>query len=483
ESAFRSKVDIVRNFELVILRKIGNALSAIAVIYNSLTLLMALVSFSVYAAIGGPGGTRGDINSQTIFVSITLFGLLNRPIGIFAQVISETVSLVIATRRIQKYLLEEELLDDQIQRFDYLPTEKSQPVIEIHDGVFAWDNEASNAKTEDQAESRVKTNENDEAGLLPPVAINLEERSSHATLKNINISVQEGHLTAIVGRVGQGKTSLFDAIIGNMYKIQGTVKMYGRVAYVPQQPWIINLSLRDNILFESPFDEEKYNKIVHAAGLLPDIDMLPAGDQTEIGERGINLSGGQKQRISLVRAAYMDADIYLLDDPLSAVDAHVDQHLWHNLIGPDGLLKDKTRLLITHGIQHLNEADKIVVMNGGSISEIGQYHELMDAKNPIYELSEDCYVKEARKEHGDKMGEKGSAQDSSRSIVSGPVLHNLQEQTEKADEKLDDNADLITEETMKVGGIHWHIFRTYAKATPYPIWRHPMLSNRGQYLA
>jgi ABC-type transport system involved in cytochrome bd biosynthesis fused ATPase/permease subunit len=201
-------------------------------------------------------------------------------------------------------------LDDQIQRFDHLPTEKSQPVIEIRDGVFAWDNEASNARTEEQAKSRVKTDEDDEAGLPPPVAANLEERSSQATLKNINISVQEGHLTAIVGRVGQGKTSLFDAIIGNMYKFQGTVKMYGRVAYVPQQPWIINSSMRDNILFGSPFDEEKYYKIVHAAGLLPDIDMLPAGDQTEIGERGINLSGGGKAK-SLAGAGCLHGCRYL----------------------------------------------------------------------------------------------------------------------------------------------------------------------------
>lgn len=426
---------------------------------------MAIASFSVYAAIGGPGGTRGDINSQTIFVSITLFGLLNRPIGMFAHVITETVSLVIATRRIQNYLLEEELLDDQIQRFDHLPTEKSQPVIEIRDGVFAWDNEASNAKTDGQVRSRVKTDETNEAGLPASVTTKLEKRNQQATLMNINISVQEGHLTAIVGRVGQGKTSLFDAILGNMYKLQGTVKMYGRVAYVPQQPWIINSSIRDNILFASPFNEEKYNKIVHAAGLLPDFDMLPAGDQTEIGERGINLSGGQKQRISLARAAYMDADIYLLDDPLSAVDAHVDQHLWYNLIGPNGLLKAKTRLLITQGIHHLNEADQIVVMNGGSISETGLYQELMDAKNAFYKLNEDCYVKEARKEQGDTMGEEDPAQDSNVDIVSGPVFHNTQEQVKEGDEKLNDNADLITEETMKVGGIHWHIYRIYAKAT------------------
>jgi len=223
--------------------------------------------------------------------------------------------------------------------------------------------------------------------------------------------------------------------------------------------------MRDNILFESPFDEEKYYKIIHAAGLLPNIDMLPAGDQTEIEERGINLPGGQKQRISLARAAYMNADIYLLDDPLRAVDAHVDQFLWHNLIGPDGLLKDKTQLLTIHGIHRSNEADQIVVMNGGSISEMGQFHELMDARKAIYELSKDYCVKEACKEQGDMMGEEDPVQYSNGSTVSGLVFHSIQEQTEKADEELDDNADLITKESVNVGGIRRHIYRIYAKAT------------------
>ncbi|KAG0272793.1 hypothetical protein BGZ97_010884, partial [Linnemannia gamsii] len=172
-----------------------------------------------------------------------------------------------------------------------------------------------------------------------------EEVDYSSTLTNINLSVAKGSLTAIVGRVGQGKTSLLSALIGEMYKRQGTIRIRGRVAYAAQQAWILNATLKDNITFGLDFDQEKYDRIVTASGLLPDIEMLPAGDLTEIGERGINLSGGQKQRVSLARAAYQDADVYLLDDPLSAVDAHVDQHLWENLIGPDGLLKDKTRLL------------------------------------------------------------------------------------------------------------------------------------------
>ncbi|KAG0282352.1 hypothetical protein BGZ98_006805, partial [Dissophora globulifera] len=126
----------------------------------------------------------------------------------------------------------------------------------------------------------------------------------------------------------------------------------------------------------------------------PDVKMLPAGDLTEIGERGINLSGGQKQRVSLARAAYQNAQIYLMDDPLSAVDAHVDQHLWDNLIGPEGLFGDKTRVLITHGIHHLSAADQILVMKDGQVSEKGRYQEILADKKGFFQLINDYSVQE-----------------------------------------------------------------------------------------
>ncbi|KAF9361945.1 Canalicular multispecific organic anion transporter 2 [Mortierella sp. AD094] len=477
ESSFLSKVAVYRKRELAILRKMGVAFSFMTIAFSSLSLLMALVSFSIYATVGGPGGTRGEIDSQTIFVSITLFGLLNRPIGMLSHITGETIGLIVATRRIEKYLLEEELSDDQIQRFDDLPSDASQPVIDIQEGIFAWDKEGPEVETEKQIKAREKkeakkrkqeAKEAKAAGLPIPVAAEPVERRYEATLKNINITVQKGHLTAIVGRVGQGKTSLFDAIIGNMYKRQGNVKVYGRVAYAPQQAWIINSTLRDNILFGAQLDQEKYDMIIHATGLTPDIDMLPAGDQTEIGERGINLSGGQKQRVSLARAAYLDADIYLLDDPLSAVDAHVDQHLWQNLIGPKGLLKDKTRLLVTHGIHHLSEADQIVVLKDGLISETGQYQELLDAKNAFYQLIEDYSVKESTpKEQDDSLSEEGTVQDTHIESVSSTTSRGEEKHVEKVDEKLDDNADLIEEEKMKIGSIQWVVYKIYAKAASY----------------
>ncbi|KAI1314400.1 hypothetical protein EDD11_002226 [Mortierella claussenii] len=476
ESSFRAKVAVYRNREIAILRKMGVAFSFMTIMFSSLTLLMALVSFSIYAAVGGPGGTRGEINSQTIFVSITLFGLLNRPIGMLSHITGETIGLVVATRRIQKYLLEEELSEDQIQKFHDLPQNDAQPVIEIKDGVFAWDREGPEVETEKHIKAREKKEakkqkqamkEAKEAGLPMPEVIEPVERNYDATLKNINLSVKMGHLTAIVGRVAQGKTSLLDAMIGNMYKRQGTVKVYGQFAYVPQQAWIINATLKDNILFGAVLDQEKYDQIVHAAGLTPDIDMLPAGDQTEIGERGINLSGGQKQRVSLARAAYADADIYLLDDPLSAVDAHVDQHLWQHLIGPKGLLKDKTRLLVTHGIHHLSEVDQIVVLRDGQISETGKFQELLDAKNAFYQLIEDYSAKDVRKEQDDTSEEETIGDSVNGGLPSHTGRTEKQEVPAKLDEKMDDNADLTEEEKMKVGSIQWHVYRIYAKAASF----------------
>lgn len=194
-----------------------------------------------------------------------------------------------------------------------------------------------------------------------------------ATLKNINIQVAKGNLTAVVGSVGSGKTSLISALLGEMEKLEGRVNVDGRVAYVSQQAWIQNATLQDNILFGRPLDKKLYDKVVNACALTQDLAMLPGGDQTEIGEKGINLSGGQKQRVSLARAVYSQADIYLLDDPLSSVDSHVGKHIFDNVFGENGLLEGKTRLLVTHAIVYLPKVDEIYVMIDGEITESGSY--------------------------------------------------------------------------------------------------------------
>lgn len=203
---------------------------------------------------------------------------------------------------------------------------------------------------------------------------------NEVTLKNINIEVPKNTLCAIVGTVGSGKSSVIEAFLGEMEKISGTVNTVGSIAYVPQQAWIQNATLRDNILFGRPYNRSRYNRVIDACALRADIEMLSAGDKTEIGEKGINLSGGQKQRISLARAVYSDADLYFLDDPLSAVDSHVGKHIFEQVIGPNGLLAQTTRILVTHGITFLPETNYIYVMKLGEISENGTYQDLLNRK-------------------------------------------------------------------------------------------------------
>jgi ATP-binding cassette subfamily C (CFTR/MRP) protein 1 len=186
-----------------------------------------------------------------------------------------------------------------------------------------------------------------------------------------------------------------------MHKISGTVNTDGTIAYVPQQAWIQNCTLEQNILFGRPMERARYEQIIEACALTSDLKILPGGDQTEIDEKGINLSGGQKQRISLARAIYSDADIYLLDDPLSAVDSHVGNHIFENVFGENGLLAGKTRFLVTHGICYLPHVDEIFVTSNGEITEQGSYKELVDINGIFSKLLEE-YGNDDDKENFEK---------------------------------------------------------------------------------
>ncbi|KJE88387.1 multidrug resistance-associated protein 9 [Capsaspora owczarzaki ATCC 30864] len=194
-------------------------------------------------------------------------------------------------------------------------------------------------------------------------------------IKDVSLTVEKGHLIGVCGAVGSGKSSLLSAVLGQMLLDNGDVSVSGSIAYASQQAWIFNSSLRANILFGQPFNQEAYDHAIDVCCLRADIAMLPDGDMTEIGERGINLSGGQKQRVSLARAVYSNKDIYLLDDPLSAVDAHVGKHIFNECIVRS--LHQKTVVLVTHQLQYLPNCDLVVVMDDGRIGEQGTFEQLM----------------------------------------------------------------------------------------------------------
>ncbi|KAG0299316.1 hypothetical protein BGZ97_003779 [Linnemannia gamsii] len=479
EEAFRKRIDLLRERELGAQRALSRVRAFLIMVFSSVNLLMILATFAVYSNFGGPDFTPAEMTPQIVFVGIALFSMMSRPLGIIPLAISHIIQLRTSNHRIASFLLLEEVDPTVVERharqsYHSKDTDGNEirsplPAIEIENGTFAWDKESISAPTAAVA-ATLSPADAERQPLLAGRPLSPSGSVSRPTLTNIQLSILEGKLTAIVGRIGQGKSSLLSAILGEMYKLEGTVRTYGNIAYVPQQAWIVNATVRENILLGKPFDQEKYDRIIYASGLRPDIDMLPAEDLTEIGERGINLSGGQKQRVSLARAAYQDADIYLLDDPLSAVDAHVDQHLWQNLIGPSGLLKDKTRILITHGIHHLNEVDQIVVMKDGTISEAGEYQQLMKAQDAFYQLIYDFSVKRQHNHSHSKdentIAQVGSAINQADDSKTEATKTNTNTLAGKATAKTG-LGGLVGKEKVEEGRVGWRVYLDYARAVSF----------------
>jgi ABC-type multidrug transport system fused ATPase/permease subunit len=462
EDSFKQRVTTYRDEELVNLKFFGKLQVFMSTMFQSLPMVTGLISFSVYATVGGPNFTPGEITPQRIFVAISLFGLLAKPIGLTAGMMNESASALVSTRRLEKFLLAEEISGSNTEVIRQMPEDPSVPVVEIKDGVFAW----VPVSHEVESKAEEKKNAAPEVMDTPIEDEATAKKDSGPTLTDINLELKQGELAAIVGRVGQGKSSLLNAIIGDMYKHQGSVRVYGKMAYVPQQAWILNATIRDNILFGNAFDQARYDLVLMACGLLPDIEMLPAGDMTEIGERGINLSGGQKQRVSLARAAYDDADLYLLDDPLSAVDAHVAQHLWQNLLGPNGFLKYKARILVTHAVQFLGDADRIVVLKDGRVSETGQYHELMDAGQSFYQLIKEYSVNHRCYQRKKHMEVDGNVEESSE-LETDNSTEDGDEVEPGADAVKSDKGELVAEEKIAEGSVSWSVYIKYVKSASY----------------
>uniref|UniRef100_A0AAX7T572 ATP-binding cassette, sub-family C (CFTR/MRP), member 12 n=1 Tax=Astatotilapia calliptera TaxID=8154 RepID=A0AAX7T572_ASTCA len=223
-----------------------------------------------------------------------------------------------------------------------------------------------------------------------------------------------GNLLGVCGNVGSGKTSLISSILEQMHLLRGSITADGTFAYVSQQAWIFHGTVQENILMGEPFDQTKYDRVVDVCSLRADLKILPFGDQTEIGERGLNLSGGQKQRISLARAVYSNKDIFLLDDPLSAVDAHVGKHIFEECIKKE--LQGKSVILVTHQLQYLEFCDDILVLDDGEIREAGNHQTLMNASGRYAQLITNYQMEQSKNEEGEEE-EDLSSQDSDDQLV------------------------------------------------------------------
>uniref|UniRef100_A0A8C2SF61 Multidrug resistance-associated protein 1 n=1 Tax=Capra hircus TaxID=9925 RepID=A0A8C2SF61_CAPHI len=378
ELAFKDKVLAIRQEELKVLKKSAYLAAVGTFTWVCTPFLVALSTFAVYVTVD----ENNILDAQKAFVSLALFNILRFPLNILPMVISSIVQV-----QARPGGFREGAWGKQGQRARKSPGCSSTNSITVKNATFTW------------------------------------ARNDPPTLHGITFSVPEGSLVAVVGQVGCGKSSLLSALLAEMDKVEGHVTVKGSVAYVPQQAWIQNISLRENILFGRQLQERYYKAVIEACALLPDLEILPSGDRTEIGEKGVNLSGGQKQRVSLARAVYCDSDVYLLDDPLSAVDAHVGKHIFENVVGPKGLLKNKTRLLVTHGISYLPQMDVIIVMSGGKISEMGSYQELLARDGAFADQPMEmvlCSIKCCEGEHVGQWAEEFGGSGTSGSMVRVP---------------------------------------------------------------
>ncbi|XP_023565420.1 multidrug resistance-associated protein 4 isoform X2 [Octodon degus] len=292
--------------------------------------IILFVTFTSYVLLGHV------ITASHVFVAMTLYGAVRLTVTLFFPAAIEKMSeAIVSIRRIKNFLLLDEIPQPNLQE----PTD-GKTVVDVQDFTAFWD----------------KT-------LETP------------TLQGLSFTARPGELLAVIGPVGAGKSSLLSAVLGELPPSQGLVSVHGKVAYVSQQPWVFSGTVRSNILFGKKYEKERYERVIKACALKKDLQLLKDGDLTVIGDRGATLSGGQKARLNLARAVYQDADIYLLDDPLSAVDAEVGKHLFQLCICQT--LHEKITILVTHQLQYLKAASHILILKDGEMVQKGTYTEFL----------------------------------------------------------------------------------------------------------
>jgi len=348
EEAFTRRLLKVRNDEeLPLLRNIGVASAGFNFFWQAIPFFVSLGTFITFSAT-----STQPLTADIVFPALSLYQLLNFPLSMLAGIVSMFLQTQVSAERLASFFDAEEL-DGRARRIKEGVAPPSGEAIRFRGATLTWS----------------------------------VDESAAPTLRDLDLSIRRGELVALLGRVGDGKSSLLSAVLGDMVRLRGRVTVQGEVAYFSQGGWCMGATVRDNILFGRAYDEAHYQRCLEACALGPDLAILEHGDLTEIGERGVSLSGGQRARVALARACYAGADIYLLDDPLAAVDAHVGAHLWEHVIGPRGMLRDKTRVLTLNAVSFLPQCDKIVTLRQGTLlPEQGTFEQVMAMKGDVYRI-------------------------------------------------------------------------------------------------
>ena len=406
EDFFTRKIAKIRNKEIYNIKRLKYLDAFCVYIWAALPVLLGVAIFTSYASLGHP------VTAATVFTVLCYVNLLIGPLNSFPWIMNTLIEAFVSFKRLNNYFALKNFdvdafysetgnstpsdLGEHSEHSDASPRgrEDNPTAVKIQNAVFSYGRKGEEIENVKSFMVRFCL----QALCMSHEAKNPDPEPNNKgfqKLQNINLNINHGNFIGVFGKVGSGKTSLLSAIIGEMNKLTGGVKSAatGRgFGYVPQESWLQTGTIRDNILLGSCYDKAWYEKVIKACALVDDLHTLADKDLTQVGERGITLSGGQKARVNLARALYKNFDVYLLDDPMSAVDAHVAAHIYNKCIR--GVLKDKTVILCTHHVQYLREADSVVNLEGGYITAVGK---------PAKVLPENCG--EVKQEENEELTE------------------------------------------------------------------------------
>jgi ATP-binding cassette subfamily C (CFTR/MRP) protein 1 len=491
EKPFGKEVGRLRQKELEALTKLAYTTAVgFSIILLSTPIIQPIIVFLTYVKIQDE-----PLSASTAFTTVALFNIMRFPFAFMPMGLLQYIQSKISLKRLERYLALPEL-QGYVEDAGYPETPDDSPMaksgsITIKDASFSWsdpdapeirpvqdEKPKKEKKKKGKRRGSVKNGADDEeesdasrksvARSQSSVSLTSTESGSRAgggiTLQNINCEIEPGSLVAVVGSVGSGKSSFLSAILGEMESIGGS-KVYiprngdekdmnGYASYCTQSPWVVNDTLRGNILFGREYDEERYIQVLDCCALVDDIAILPAGDMTEIGERGINLSGGQKARVALARAMYAkQTRLLLLDDPLSAVDSHVGEHIFSKAIAGD-ISKGVTRILVTHHVHVLSRCDKVIVFDHGRITHQGEYRDLIASGVDFAGAVDVSKLQKSEKKEASKEDKKVDKTTTSKK--KGPKEDRTQLKTA--------GAQLVKEEEREKGDVASQAYVRYAKA-------------------
>ncbi|XP_070573726.1 ATP-binding cassette sub-family C member 9-like [Ptychodera flava] len=500
EERFCSAIETVRASEVGQMFKNGMYNVATMFLVQSTPVIVTLISFSLYSVV-----EKAPLTPEIAFSALALFNQMTIPLFLVPMVIGWTVNAMVSVKRLKTFFAAPEIenRDDGRPPFihgtrkDYMgdmdeallrDMEKTTNGEKAGQHIHMNDQDIPDVEVKDTTKLlssavqpsygsygtiEAETVLHDPVQSLPQeVAIKItngnfawDVDSMAPIVSDLDLEIPTGKLTMVVGLVGSGKSSLLSAILGEMTTVSGSVlfnKDHNTVSYGAQKAWLQNASLRDNILFGEPYDQKRYKAVVKACALQPDIDILPAGDKTEIGEKGINLSGGQKQRVSVARAIYSRADIVILDDPLSALDVHVGRQLFNEGIMELLIDKKRTTLLVTHQLQYLQYADQVLVMDSGKISLHGNLKEIAAEDPELYEQWQEKIQLISESEESES--EDDTVEMERIKLKQQISVHESEDK--KAQDK--EGGKLIQREERERGSVSWRMYWAYAKSVRIP---------------